>query len=154
MTDSEFESHLSSIIKHQHYVNLTKEVEKEYAHLSSGDKVFQKRKFGYLLLGTGNYEKQELQDGWVIYKSSNYYLNERNKRISNTTIFIAGAAVFISLISLIKDFSKSDIVQVKLPQEISTEFQIQSQKLEMIELYLDKLNRSINDTVLVRSVKP
>ncbi len=102
-----------------------------------------------MLVNTGQYIREENKKNhgdYDILLNPNYFLNKSVISTNNVTRLIAVLAFIISLISLIKDFKKSNDMQVPELQETNTQLKKQeividslSQRMKSIDYSLQKI---------------
>ena len=171
-----FIKNLISIINTQGYVNLSKEIAKAFPAITSlADKIYLIRKFTYTLVGTGDYVREDVSDGRLLFKSEEHYINKRieatnssvietnaNIRITNNSIrslnkfqkWTLGASVVVAVLTTVFIIltyleQRNDTSQTQL-KALKTEGEKQSKALQDINSSIEKLK---SDSITVRLKK-
>ena len=81
---------------------------------------------------------KQVKGDWDILLNSSYYLNESVISTNKITRFIAIISLLIALLTLIKDLTKSDKIQVPQLQETNKQLQMQQKTLDSLLQILKK----------------
>ena len=94
-----------------------------------------------MLVNSGKYIREpnkQVKGDWDILLNSSYYLNESVISTNKITRFIAIISLLIALLTLIKDLTKSDKIQVPQLQETNKQLQMQQKTLDSLLQILKK----------------